>query len=65
MPSFRGKIPEDQLWQLAAYVRALGGFVASDVASSRHDEIQAHPGESRLPAPDERAAGQSGQALPQ
>ena len=26
MPSFRGKIPEDQIWQIAAYVRALGGF---------------------------------------
>jgi cytochrome c oxidase cbb3-type subunit 3 len=65
MPTFRGKIPEDQIWQIAAYVRALGGFVSSDVASSRHDEMNAHPGESRLPAAPERTSGQTGQAQPQ
>jgi cytochrome c oxidase cbb3-type subunit III len=65
MPTFRGKIPEDQIWQIAAYVRALGGFVASDVASSRHDQIYAHPGESRLPAPPKRTSGQTGLAQPQ
>jgi cytochrome c oxidase cbb3-type subunit 3 len=64
MPSFRGKIPEDQIWQIAAFVRALGGFVASDVANSRHDELYAHEGESRLPSPPERTSGQSGLALP-
>lgn len=65
MPTFRGKIPEDQIWQIASYVRALGGFVASDVASARHDEMQAHEGESRLPAPPERTSRQPGLALPQ
>jgi cytochrome c oxidase cbb3-type subunit III len=25
MPSFRGKIPDDQIWQIAAYVRTLSG----------------------------------------
>jgi cytochrome c oxidase cbb3-type subunit 3 len=64
MPTFRGKIPEDQIWQIAAYVRALGGFVSSDVASSRHDEMYAHPGESRLPTPLERTSGQIGLAQP-
>jgi cytochrome c oxidase cbb3-type subunit 3 len=63
MPSFREKIPEDQIWQIAAYVRALGGFVSSDVASSRHDEIYAHPGESRLPSPPP-SAGRPGLAQP-
>jgi cytochrome c oxidase cbb3-type subunit 3 len=65
MPTFRGKIPEDQIWQIAAYVRALGGFVSSDVASSRHDQIYAHPGESRLPSPPGRTSDQTGQAKPQ
>jgi cytochrome c oxidase cbb3-type subunit III len=51
MPSFRGKIVDEQIWQIAAYVRALGGFVAQDVASSRSDTMNAHEGESRLPAP--------------
>jgi cytochrome c oxidase cbb3-type subunit 3 len=64
MPTFRGKVPEDQIWQIAAYVRALGGFVSSDVASSRHDEMYAHPGESRLPAPSEVTSGQTGLAQP-
>jgi cytochrome c oxidase cbb3-type subunit III len=64
MPSFRGKIPEDQIWQIAAYVRALGGFVSSDVASSRHDQLYAHPGEARLPSPPPRTSSQSGLAQP-
>src|SRR3954447_1566712 len=64
MPTFRGKIPEDQIWQIAAYVRALGGFVASDVASSRHDQLYAHEGESRLASPPEPAIGQPGLAQP-
>jgi cytochrome c oxidase cbb3-type subunit III len=64
MPTFRGKIPEDQIWQIAAYVRALGGFVSSDVASSRHDEIYSHPGEGRLPDAPKRTTGQSGLAQP-
>jgi cytochrome c oxidase cbb3-type subunit 3 len=64
MPTFRGKIPEDQIWQLAAYVRALGGFVASDVASSRHDQLYAHEGESRLPTPPASANSQPGLAQP-
>jgi cytochrome c oxidase cbb3-type subunit III len=63
MPTFRGKIPEDQIWQIAAYVRSLGGFVASDVAASRHDEINAHKGEARLPSPPERS-NQPGAAQP-
>src|SRR3954451_24729214 len=64
MPTFRGKIPEDQIWQIAAYVRALGGFVASDVASSRHDQLYAHEGESRLASPPEPANRQPGLAQP-
>jgi cytochrome c oxidase cbb3-type subunit 3 len=64
MPTFRGKIPEDQIWQIAAYVRALGGFVASDVAASRHDQLYAHEGEARLPSPSQRTSNQPGLAQP-
>ncbi len=39
MPSFRGKIPDYQVWQLAAYVRALSGQVAKDVAPGRGDNM--------------------------
>jgi cytochrome c oxidase cbb3-type subunit 3 len=39
MPSFRGKIPEQQLWQLAAYVRSMSGQLAKDVAPGRTDHM--------------------------
>src|SRR5438132_3821690 len=35
MPSFRGKIPDMQLWQLVAYVRSLSGLVPHDTALGR------------------------------
>jgi cytochrome c oxidase cbb3-type subunit 3 len=39
MPSFAGRIPEDQLWQLAAYVRSMSGLVRGDIASGRSDTL--------------------------
>jgi cytochrome c oxidase cbb3-type subunit III len=48
MPSFRGKIPEDQIWQIAAYVRSMGRYVRKDVAPGRNDDMQARPSENRL-----------------
>ena len=41
MPSFRGKIPDYQVWQLAAYVRSMSGQVPSDAAPGRNDDINA------------------------
>jgi cytochrome c oxidase cbb3-type subunit III len=40
MPSFRNKLPDYQVWQLAAYVRALSGNVPKDAAPSRDDNMQ-------------------------
>jgi cytochrome c oxidase cbb3-type subunit 3 len=40
MPPFRDRIPEVQVWQLVAYVRALGGLVPTVVMSSRPDHMQ-------------------------
>lgn len=37
MPSFRGKIPDEQIWQIAAYVRSMGRYIPKDVAPSRRD----------------------------
>ena len=42
MPSFGGHIPEDQVWKIVAYVRAMGGAVRQDVATSRPDSL--YPG---------------------
>jgi cytochrome c oxidase cbb3-type subunit III len=39
MPSFRGKIPEYQVWQLTAYVQSLSGQVPKDAASGRPDNM--------------------------
>jgi cytochrome c oxidase cbb3-type subunit III len=39
MPSFRGRIPTQQVWQLVAYVRSLSGQVSKDAASSRSDHL--------------------------
>jgi cytochrome c oxidase cbb3-type subunit III len=40
MPSFKGKVPEGQAWQIVAYVRSLSGQVPKDAATSRSDEGQ-------------------------
>jgi cytochrome c oxidase cbb3-type subunit 3 len=38
MPSFRGKLTDTQIWELAAYVRAMSGQVPKDAVSARADE---------------------------
>jgi cytochrome c oxidase cbb3-type subunit 3 len=47
MPSFRGRIQEDQVWQLVGYVRSLSGLVPSDAAPSRSDSLAAKEPENR------------------
>jgi cytochrome c oxidase cbb3-type subunit 3 len=39
MPSFRGRIPPQQVWQIVAYVRSMSGLVPKDVAPSRSDSL--------------------------
>lgn len=41
MPSFSGKIPDYQVWEIAAYVRSMSGQLPSDVAPSRSDHVPA------------------------
>jgi cytochrome c oxidase cbb3-type subunit 3 len=40
MPAFRGKLGNDQVWKLVAYVRSMSGLLAKDVASGRNDDMQ-------------------------
>ena len=47
MPSFRGRIPDDQVWQLVAYVRSMSGLAPFDAAPSRNDTLQAKLPEAR------------------
>ena len=41
MPSFGGRIPEQQVWQLVAYIESLTAAQPRDAAPSRADDIQA------------------------
>jgi len=49
MPSFGGHIPEDQVWQLVAYVRSMSGQLRKDVAPSRADSLYGGPPENARP----------------
>jgi cytochrome c oxidase cbb3-type subunit III len=43
MPSFRDKINDRQLWQIAAYVRSMSGRADKLAASSRNDDMRTTP----------------------
>jgi cytochrome c oxidase cbb3-type subunit 3 len=43
MPSFGGKVPAFQVWQLAAYVRSMSGLVSKDAAPGRDDHMKTSP----------------------
>src|SRR3954470_20916123 len=50
MPAFRGKIVEDQIWQLVAYVRSVGGLGTSQAAPARTDEMKGPTPPNSMPA---------------
>ncbi|HEY6047451.1 MAG TPA: c-type cytochrome, partial [Sphingomicrobium sp.] len=39
MPAWRGKLTNDQIWMLSAYVRSLSGQPSKDAVSARPDEM--------------------------
>jgi cytochrome c oxidase cbb3-type subunit 3 len=39
MPAWRGKLTDDQIWKLAAYVRSLSGQPSKDAVSSRSESM--------------------------
>jgi cytochrome c oxidase cbb3-type subunit 3 len=47
MPSFRHKIPDNQVQQIAAYVRSMSGQLRKDVAPTRNDTMNARRSEQR------------------
>ena len=49
MPSFRGKIPDDQIWEIAAYVRSMGRYTPKAAAPGRMDDMHSGPAEQRRP----------------
>ena len=49
MPSFRGKISNDQLWEIVAYVRSLSGLTNQWAANARDDHIKGAPPPNSVP----------------
>jgi cytochrome c oxidase cbb3-type subunit III len=56
MPSFRGRVTNQQLWQLAAYVRSLAGLTPKAPSPGRDDDMQYKVDEQRTPAMPRRAS---------
>jgi cytochrome c oxidase cbb3-type subunit 3 len=50
MPSWRGRIPDYQVWMLAAYVRSLSGLVPKDAAPGRSDHMKGKTPENSVKA---------------
>jgi cytochrome c oxidase cbb3-type subunit 3 len=42
MPAFGGRVPDDQIWQLVAYVQSMSGHVRKDAAPGRADAMHTH-----------------------
>jgi cytochrome c oxidase cbb3-type subunit 3 len=48
MPAFGGKIPDDQIWQIVAYVRSMSGLLRKDVRQTRTDHMSVRPSEQAM-----------------
>jgi cytochrome c oxidase cbb3-type subunit 3 len=49
MPSFRNKIPDQQIWEIVAYLQSMSGQAPIDAASGRSDHMQTRPPEQMTP----------------
>jgi cytochrome c oxidase cbb3-type subunit 3 len=59
MPSFRGKIPDSQVWQLVSYVRSMSGQVPKDASPGRSDDMNTQSEPEQLVEPSQtKSAGQ-------
>jgi cytochrome c oxidase cbb3-type subunit 3 len=47
MPAFGGRIPDQQVWQIVAYVQSLSGQAPQDAAPGRDDDMSAKKPEMR------------------
>ena len=57
MPAFGGHVPDDQIWQIVAYVRSMSGQLRSDVEPPRSDSLQAgKPEQRRAPQEPKRSS---------
>ena len=66
MPSFYGKLPDYQVWQLAAYVRSMSGQANHIAAPSREDNMSTgQPETSRKKEPIRNSSNPPGGEMPQ
>ena len=47
MPAYGGRLPDQQVWQIVAYVESLSGAVPEDAAPGRDDDLSAKKPEMR------------------
>jgi len=52
MPAWRGKLTEDQIWSLAAYVRSMSGLPSKDAVSSRSESMSGPTPQTLTPHPE-------------
>jgi cytochrome c oxidase cbb3-type subunit 3 len=57
MPSFRGRIPDFQVWQIAAYVRSMSGLANKGAAPGRNDDMQGKPPENSAEKQEPKDSG--------
>lgn len=57
MPAFGGRIPDQQIWQIVAYVQSLSGQVPKDAAPGRDDDLSAKKPEMRKETERPRQTG--------
>lgn len=57
MPSFRGKLTDQQVWQLVAYVRSLSGQLRKDISPGRSDHMDARPAPQSTPPEKPKNSG--------
>lgn len=64
MPSWRGKMTDQQAWQISAFVRALSGNVSKAAAPSRRDGMAATPPLTQIPKQPPRNGDASASTVP-
>jgi cytochrome c oxidase cbb3-type subunit 3 len=57
MPSFRNKIPDYQVWQIAAYVRSMSGLTSPQAAPARDDHMQTKQPENSVSTQPPKSTG--------
>jgi len=60
MPSFRDRIPEQQVWQLVAYVRSLSSLTPKGARPGRNDHMSVKPAPMQTPHAKPKNSGLPG-----